>query len=449
LRTPPSGEPAVPEVVAYHLTEANAFCDAAAEWLEAGRQAARRSAHVEAITHLRKGLEVLQEMPASDLRDKLELGIQAALIGSLSATDGPTSPIFNACCERGLALCKSTGQSPLILPFIFGQFTYAMCRGELQPARSAAETFLRLATTAGSMPATVVGHRLLGMVQFGQGFTLDAKEHLTTSLRLYQHDRDEATTHIFGQNTQVHSRSLLSLVLFCLGSIEESIKTGINALESADHLLHPHSTALAQGYVGGWVFGLAGAKQALAESAQKLIALAASHHLGPFRLIGSAFSGWALCQDGRLGEGTEVMSEAVESLESIEFRLSLPAHLGNLAYFLLKSGKPEAARARCSQAIELIQKGADRWYEPELHRIDACIAKELDPSNLPAIEAKCRRSITCARALHFTSFQYSALKTSRQLLGDKPDIELDLRSMSEFGARYEAASNLVRELWQN
>jgi tetratricopeptide (TPR) repeat protein len=299
-----------------------------------------------------------------------------------------------------------------------------MCRGELEPARSAAELFLGLATAAGSIPATVVGHRLLGMVQFGEGCARDAQEQLTTSLRLYQHDRDEATTHIFGQNTQVHSGSLLSLVLFCLGHIEESIKTGIEALESADHLLHP-------------------------QSAQKLIGLAERHHLGPFRLLGSAFSAWALCQDGRLAEGTQLLSEAVDSLEAIEFRLSLPAHLGNLAYFLLLNDKPEQAKARCSQAIELIQKGADRWFEPELHRIDALISKELDPNNLAVIEAKCRRSIESARYLHFTPFEYSALKTTKDLLGGTPELERNLLSMSEFGDRYEKAAHLIGELWRN
>ena len=448
LQSERAGERARPELIAHHLTEANAFREAASQWLEAGREAARRSAHVEAIKHLRRGLDVLHEIPASELRDQLELGLQAALIGSLSATDGPSSPTFNACCERGLALCRSSGQSALILPFVFGQFTYSMCRGELKSARSAAELFLHLATTAAHMPATVIGHRLLGMVQFGQGSALDAQKHLTTSLEMYRADRDEATTHMFGQNTQVHSRSLLSLVLFCLGSLEESIQTGLQALKSADDLLHPHSTALAQGYVGGWVFGLAGAKQGLTQYAQELIALSERHQLGPFRLLGTAFMGWALCQDGRLIAGTDLLGEAVDALESIEFRLSLPAHLGNLAYFLLLSGKVEQAKARCAQAFDLIQKGADRWFEPELHRIDALIWKELRPGDLHGLEWKCRRSIDCARSLHFAPFEYFALKTSKDLLGASSDIEERLASLSELGAQYEKARELIGDLSQ-
>ena len=44
------------EVMAYHLTEAGAFSDAARSWLAAGIHSARQSAHHEAIDHLRRGL---------------------------------------------------------------------------------------------------------------------------------------------------------------------------------------------------------------------------------------------------------------------------------------------------------------------------------------------------------------------------------------------------------
>jgi predicted ATPase len=49
-----------PELLAHHYTEAGLSALAVAYWQRAGKRASERSAYVEAISHLRKGLEVLQ-----------------------------------------------------------------------------------------------------------------------------------------------------------------------------------------------------------------------------------------------------------------------------------------------------------------------------------------------------------------------------------------------------
>ena len=49
-----------PELVAYHYTEAGLSAEAIPYWQQAGQRATQRSAHVEAIAHLAKGLELLR-----------------------------------------------------------------------------------------------------------------------------------------------------------------------------------------------------------------------------------------------------------------------------------------------------------------------------------------------------------------------------------------------------
>ena len=112
----------IPEVIAHHLTEAGVFPEAARSWLLAGVNAAKRSAHLEAIDHLRRGLGLLDKIPDPDLRRELELNLQAGLIGSITTTQGATSLELAACCERGLQLCREGPALPLVFPFIFGQF---------------------------------------------------------------------------------------------------------------------------------------------------------------------------------------------------------------------------------------------------------------------------------------------------------------------------------------
>jgi len=54
---------AQPELLAHHYTEAGLIEQAVGYWQKAGQSAVERSAHVEAINHLRTGLEMLPTLP--------------------------------------------------------------------------------------------------------------------------------------------------------------------------------------------------------------------------------------------------------------------------------------------------------------------------------------------------------------------------------------------------
>ena len=420
--------PFVPELIAYHLTASAQFQEAIKTWLDAGASAARRSAHIEAVEDLRRGLSLLNEISSPELRAKLELGLQGALIPSLISTQGPTSSALSECCQRGLALCREGEASPLVFAFLFGQFTFAMCRGRNKDAAPLAQLFLTVASDKSYASGRVIGHRLCGMTQINAGAALKAKEQFEQSLELYSAERDAAATQLFGQNTQVHSRSLLSIALLCLGQVDEALKVGLDALEAADALRHPQSTALARAYVGGWLFGLCGAKTEMKREAQQLIALADQHRLGPFRLFGSAFMGWALCQDGDLENGVAMLTKAIDRLESIDFRLSLPGHLASLAEAQRLRGKLEEAKKTCARGLTMISEGTDLWIEAEARRIDALIAADMKVESAEKVEAKFREAIECARSLGFPIFELRSLLSLQNFLGpNRKDIEIEAR----------------------
>src|SRR5262249_1899508 len=56
---------AQPETLAHHLTEASLFDRARDYWLAAGKKAAMRSANLEAIAHLQRGLATFPRVPNS------------------------------------------------------------------------------------------------------------------------------------------------------------------------------------------------------------------------------------------------------------------------------------------------------------------------------------------------------------------------------------------------
>ena len=436
LQKPDQSQEVFPEVLAYHMTEAGQFPHAVQAWLIAGVQAARRSAHAEAIVHLRKGISLLGKVVDLGLRRQLEINLQAALMGSLVAIEGATSIRVSECCERGLELCRQAEPHPMVLPFAFGQFTFTNCRGKVQEAASLARLFLSLAEAANNESALVVGHRMLGMVLMGQGKALEAKERLETSLKLYSPDRDAASTHQFGQSTEIHAKSTLSLVLFCLGDVDRALEVGADALRSADMLRHPHSTAIPLTYVGGWVFGLCEASNHLMHEANRLIVLSEQHQLGAFKAHGTAFRGWALVQKGQFAEGAAALEEAIKALDLIEFRLSLSGYLAVLADVYRRMGRLKGAEAACERSLALMAESSFLWLEPEFRRIEGLVLKDVSPQSRTRAEEALRRSVACARSLNFPVLERRCLYSLKQALG--PDVhdavlEKRLRSLSHLG----------------
>src|SRR5437899_7354422 len=52
-----------PELLAHHCIEAGLIAQAVSYWHKAGQRASERSAHAEAIAHLRQGLALLETLP--------------------------------------------------------------------------------------------------------------------------------------------------------------------------------------------------------------------------------------------------------------------------------------------------------------------------------------------------------------------------------------------------
>jgi class 3 adenylate cyclase/tetratricopeptide (TPR) repeat protein len=416
LRDAGRGEPVIAEVLAHHLTEAGAFPEATRAWLQAGVEAARRSAHIEAVEHIRNGLGLLDKIPDLAARRQSELNLQASLMGSLLATLSATSPDLAACCERGLQLCEeSSAPEHMVFPFAFGQFTFVNCRGRTTEAIALAREFLARAERGGFESERVIGHRMLGQSLLAHGEAEAAKAQLEQSLRLYVHERDAATTHLYGQNTEVHTKSVLSLTQFCLGDVDAALEVGVDGLQAADAFRHPHSTAIPMVYVGGWVFGLCDATEQMMIVAKNLLALAEQHRLYGFRAHAAAFIGWALCQEGHFEAGIPMIAKAIAAFDSVQFRLSEAGHLANLADALRRVGRLAEAAETAERAMWLLSEGT-QWLEPEVRRVQALVAAARAPHQSDHAEMLLRGAVRSALEYRFPVLERRGLASLQEFL---------------------------------
>src|SRR5262249_44686396 len=94
-----------PELIAHHYTEAGLIAQAVGYWHKAGQSAIERSAHVEAISHLRQGLALLQTLPETPDHVQREVDMHIALGASLIAIKGQAVPEVEQTYSRARQLC--------------------------------------------------------------------------------------------------------------------------------------------------------------------------------------------------------------------------------------------------------------------------------------------------------------------------------------------------------
>src|SRR5262249_38203754 len=132
------------EELARHYTEAGLTEQAVPYWHHAGQKAIERSAHVEAIAHLRQGLELLKTLPESPQRTQQELGLLTTLGPALIATKGYAASEVTHLYSQARTLCQQIGYVPQLFQAVNGLQLGCYLRAELPQARELGEQLLQL-----------------------------------------------------------------------------------------------------------------------------------------------------------------------------------------------------------------------------------------------------------------------------------------------------------------
>ena len=246
-----------PERLAYHYTEAGLREPAIAHWQKAGRRAYDRSAHLEAIEHLTKGVELLMTLPDTPARARQELVLKIALGASLLMSQGPSAPPVEHTYTRARTLCQEVGDLGQLFRVVFALSDIYINRAEHNPV------------------SLLVAHYALGSALGWLGEFVRAREHLAQALALDTHPAQARSPAIPATIARVASRCYAAFTLWVLGYPDQALGRGHEALTLAHELGHPYSIGVALHYVG-WVHWLRREVPAVLEHAEMQIVLAAA-----------------------------------------------------------------------------------------------------------------------------------------------------------------------------
>ncbi|HEY7493108.1 MAG TPA: adenylate/guanylate cyclase domain-containing protein, partial [Candidatus Tectomicrobia bacterium] len=131
-----------PELVAQHYTEAGLTEQAVVYWQRAGQQASERSAHLEAISHFTTGIALLRTLPETPEHTRRALTLHLALGAALQVAKGQAAPEVEHAYLQARALCQQVGETPELVPVLFGLWRFYLVRAQLHTARELGETLL-------------------------------------------------------------------------------------------------------------------------------------------------------------------------------------------------------------------------------------------------------------------------------------------------------------------
>jgi class 3 adenylate cyclase/predicted ATPase len=358
-----------PELLAQHYTEAGLIAQAIPYWQRAGQRAVERSAYVEAIGHLSKGLELLKTLPDSPERIQKELMLQTTLGTTLIVTKGYAAPEVERAYARALELCRQVGETPQLFPVLFGLWRFHFLRAELHTARELAEQVFRLAQSIQDSALLLWPHCALGLVLCTLGELTSALVHLEQGIALYDPQKHRPDrSQVSGQDPKVTCLSYAAWVLWCLGYPDQARKRIDEALTLARELSHPFSLAFALNFAARLNQPLRDV-QAVQERTEALMTLSREQGF-PFWLAGGAVrQGWVLAEQGQGEEGIAQMRQGLAALRATGAALDRSWGLALLAEVHGGVEQAEEGLTVLAEALAFVDKTGERCYEAELYRL--------------------------------------------------------------------------------
>jgi tetratricopeptide (TPR) repeat protein len=372
---------AQPEVLAHHFSEGGLADKAAGYWLRAGKNATARSANLEAIEHLRRGLEAVGHLPGGSLIDRLELDLQFVLGPCLIATQGPIADAALVTFERARELCERLQGPPEHLDVLYWLAVMRGVRGELREALQATTAGVDLAKTRGDKPALINFLRGSALALILMGRPAEALAHTEEAVEIFNEsdDRTRTAARSAGQDAGAAGLAVMAWALWFLGYPDRATAQMTAALERAYAIAHPHTQAYCL-YYASILYVLRREFAVARLHAGRCLSLSDEH---AFRLWGSL---------ARIVSGScaSLLDPSCVNLEELRaeldnhgrrgHRMGITALYALLGRALLQQRQPDVLLGTVGEAQKIARETNEQLFEAELCRLKARAVLMVEPA---------------------------------------------------------------------
>jgi predicted ATPase len=407
-----------PELLAHHYTEAGLKDQAIVHWHKAGQMATQRSANLEAIAHLTKGLDLVQTLVDSPERSRQELELRVALGVPMTATKGFAAPEVEQVYAPARELCQHLGETPRLFPVLRGLWLFYMVRADLGAAQELGQQLLRLARSAEDSALLLEAHVALGLTLFYLGELTQSREQLERGITIYDPEKHHHLAYTYGDDPGVVCLSYGSIVLWLLGYPEQAIARDREVLALAEKLSHPFSLAFALNF-SARLHQCLRAGQAAQQRAEASIALSIEQGFAHWVTTGKMLQGWAMAEQGNREDAIITIREGFSSWQATGAEVAGPHYLALLAETYRCAGQPEDALDVIAEGLSAVERNGERLYEAELYRLRGELLLDRPDANPAEAEACSRQALEVARRQNARSLELRAGMSLSRLLNRK------------------------------
>lgn len=410
-----------PEMMAHHLMEAGLIDKATSWWLRAGQSAAHRSAHVEAIAHLRRGVNALHRLGAGAQTDRTELDLMLVMGPCLIATQGPAGSEAMAAFTRARELCERLGDPPEYLQVMFWLVTASVMRGELPRAQETIGTLLNLAAARGDGSALLNALRGKAMILMFMGRITEAEATIAHAFDAYlsSSEEDRLAARAAGQDAGVADLALMSWTLWLVGKPDTAIERITTALQRADAMAHPPTQAYAY-YYASVLYALLGQHGQADTYANRCVELSDTHGFRQWLGLSRTVANICTAQFDPTSNAIDDSKAALKQYCQAGYQLGITALHVLLCSVMLGRGDADNAVELLDGSLSTVEHNSERLFEAELYRLKA---KAVEQSRRPDAASEAisllERALATARQQSAKTLELRAARELALLLRDQ------------------------------
>ena len=388
-----------PALLAHHATNAGLIAAAVDHWLRAGQREAAQSANIEAIGHLRTGLDLLETLPEDDQRDRLELSYLIALGPALMATAGWDADEVDRSYSRARLLARKTDQPAVLFPAVWGLWLVAHAGGMADRARTLHEEVVELARAEGDETLILQAHHAGGSTMLSEGLLHEAQQEIDNGVAIYRREKHEDQALRYGGHDPcVCAQSMGALNQLMLGHLDAAERYSQGAMDLAQRVEHGPSVAHAYLYRAE-LCHIRGQPKETGRRSATVLEIAESFGLAHYAAWARMLIGWSRAAQGEINEGLEGVKRGLGDLRAVGIHYHLPHRLAVWVETLAAAGALEEAAQAAEDCLAAVRETGERWYEPEALRLKARVMSLAEPENLEERENLLARAVAVADEL--------------------------------------------------
>jgi serine/threonine protein kinase/tetratricopeptide (TPR) repeat protein len=404
-----------PELLAHHFTEAGLAEKAVAYWLQAGLRSKERSADVEAIGHLTKGLAQLKSLEETPGRDGRELQFLTTLGPAYIAVRGYAAPEVGPILERARELCQRIGDPKQLFGIMLGMWEWRLVRGDLRLSVDLAADGIALAESLNDPGMLMEALFMPGATMFYRAQFAGARECGEKALAAYDdRERTKFWTVHSGHNAGITHRNYLSLSLWHLGYPDQALKLDREARELARTIGHAYSLGHAVDFTA-FLNHYCRLATEVQTAAEEELTLGAEQGFQLWHALGTLHKGAGMLLRGRRDESLPLLLQGFHDFRATGAEVRTPTYLAILGDGYMQCARFKEAHAALNEGLAVAEENDDRCHEAELQRLQGELVLAESPDQAGAAEVCFRQAIDTACRQQSRAWQLRAATSLARL----------------------------------